>query len=60
MVGDWRVLAVNRSLLSANLLVGQPFVAVCQINDAAISEPVLLEDVLQDEVVAVGVCPKVL
>lgn len=43
-----------------NLLVRQPFIAVQQVDDAAIAETVFLQDVLQDEVVAVGVCPQVL
>ena len=38
-----------------NLLKSQPLVSVGQINDAAVSEAVLLQDVLQDMVVPMGV-----
>lgn len=38
-----------------NLLKSQPLVSVGQINDAAVSEAVLLQDVLQDVVVLMGV-----
>ena len=39
------------------LLKGQPFVSILQVYDAAILEAVLFEDMLQDMVVAVRVCP---
>ena len=38
-------------------LKGRPFVSIMQVYDAAILEAVLFEDVLQDMVVAVRVCP---
>lgn len=42
---------------SLQLLKGQPFVSILQVYDAAILEAVLFEDMLQDMVVAVRVCP---
>lgn len=42
---------------SLQLLKGQPFVSIQQVYDAAILEAVLFEDMLQDMVVAVRVCP---
>ena len=42
---------------SLQLLKGQPFVSIQQVYDAAILEAVLFEDVLQDMVVAMRVCP---
>ncbi len=42
---------------SLQLLKGQPFVSIQQVYDAAILETVLFEDMLQDMVVAVRVCP---
>ena len=42
---------------SLQFLKGQPFVSILQVYDAAILEAVLFEDVLQDMVVAVRVCP---
>lgn len=44
-------------VLSLQLLKGQPFVSILQVYDAAILEAVLFEDVLQDMVVAMRVCP---
>ena len=42
---------------SLQLLKGQPFVSILQVYDASILEAVLFEDMLQDMVVAVRVCP---
>lgn len=42
---------------SLQFLKGQPFVSIMQVYDAAILEAVLFEDMLQDMVVAVRVCP---
>lgn len=42
---------------SLQLLKGQSFVSILQVYDAAILEAVFFEDMLQDMVVAVRVCP---
>ena len=52
---------INHLSLTINhyFLVRQPFVPIQQVDDAAVAEAVLQQNVLHDVVVAVGVRPEV-